>query len=323
MKNYLLLPSLTADVDNFTSDFGIKARRAFHRPFRFLVKKGTELAFRCKIQIERYPALEGKKTPYIFASSHGFIEDIPGAVASIDRACYALLGGTDQIEHNPANNATWLSGMIYVNRLDPKSRKDAVLKMERILCSGSSVLLYPEGTWNNTENLLCMPLFAGPWLLAQSTGAKVVPIAQYKDAKNIIHVSVGDPLDLGVMEKAAALRLLRDEIASGLYELLDQYAPHISRSSLGGQCRRDWMEERKSEYLRVKWTRDVWDEEITIYKDKAHPLPAEVLQFTERVELNAQNIGILLPLLARFDEYRSFDFTSYMHQHWQDESIGT
>lgn len=73
---------------------------------------------------------------------------------------------TDQLEHNPQVYAAWLNGLIYVNRREEISRKDSVKKMERILNSGSSVFLFPEGGWNNTENLLVLPLFSDPWLLS-------------------------------------------------------------------------------------------------------------------------------------------------------------
>ena len=51
--------------------------------------------------------------------------------------------------------------MIYVNRRDAERRKDAIEKMKRIFRAGSSVLLFLEGGYNNTENQLIQPLFIG------------------------------------------------------------------------------------------------------------------------------------------------------------------
>lgn len=79
--------------------------------------------------------------------------------------------------------AAWLCGMVFLDKISPQSRADSVEKMVRVLKGGSSVILYPEGAWNNTENLLVQPLFAGPWLLARRTGCKVVPIAMYHTYK--------------------------------------------------------------------------------------------------------------------------------------------
>lgn len=65
-----------------------------------------------------------------------------------------LIGTPDQVEHNPAMCTAWLNGMVFVDKLNAQIRKDSIEKMVRILESGSSVILYPEGAWNNTENLL-------------------------------------------------------------------------------------------------------------------------------------------------------------------------
>ena len=110
----------------------------------------------------------GTGSLYIFASTHFFDEDIIANLAVIDRNAWVLIGTTDQLEHNPQMYAAWLNGLVYVNRLDADSRKESVKKMLRILNAGSSVLIFPEGGWNNSENLLVNPLFSGPWLLAKS-----------------------------------------------------------------------------------------------------------------------------------------------------------
>ena len=110
-------------------------------------------------------------------ATHFFVDDIITNYAIIDRLAYTLIGTPDQVEHNPLMYAGWVCGMIYVDKINPQNRKDAVEKMVRVLENNTSVIIYPEGAWNNTENLLVQPLFASPWILAQRTGCKVVPIA--------------------------------------------------------------------------------------------------------------------------------------------------
>ena len=65
-----------------------------------------------------------------------------------------LVDTLDQVENNPAMYATWLNGMVFVDKTDPQYRKNAVEKMARVLENGYSVIVYPEGVWNNIENLL-------------------------------------------------------------------------------------------------------------------------------------------------------------------------
>ena len=48
--------------------------------------------------------------------------------------------------------------MKFAERLSDVSDIESMPKMERVLASGSSVLIFPEGGWNNTENLLVLRL---------------------------------------------------------------------------------------------------------------------------------------------------------------------
>ena len=195
MKNLGLGYVKTSTVENFTTESGIKIRRYISPA----VRKVLKLATKRTVYLESYPKLD-PNTPYIFASTHSFDEDIIAALSVIDRNAYVLLGTTDQIDHNPQMYAAWLNGMIYVDRLDENSRRESVKKMERILNSGTSVLLFPEGGWNNTENLLCQPLFAGPYILAQKTKVKVVPIASFNEPNsNDIFIKVGEPMDCEIV----------------------------------------------------------------------------------------------------------------------------
>ena len=170
MKNIGITKVMKWGVDDFTSPAGLMIRCMINPVFRRLLRFGA----RRKIVIEQYPKLE-RGQPYIFSATHSFDDDIISTLSAIDRNAYVLIGTTDQIEHNPQMYAGWLNGMIYVDRLDPQSRKDSVSKMVKVLKHGTSVLIFPEGGWNNTENLLVQPLFSGPYLVHKETGCPVVP----------------------------------------------------------------------------------------------------------------------------------------------------
>ena len=172
---------ITATVDNFTSDFGINIRRLVNTPWRAILKCCTKR----RIVLENYPHLD-KDKPYIFVANHSFDEDAISVLASIDRNVYMLQGTTDQTLHNPVFLAMWANGMIYVNRLDAESRKAAIEKMKRILRMGSSVVLFAEGGYNNTENQLIQPLFSSPYILCKELGVKVVPLITFNDIEPVI-----------------------------------------------------------------------------------------------------------------------------------------
>lgn len=312
-KNILLTRVEASSPKTFTTSFGIRLRRKLN-PF---LRPVLRLASGRRIHVEAYPELE-KETPYIFASTHSFVDDIITNYAVVDRSAYTLIGTPDQVEHNPKMYAAWLCGMIFVDKIDPQSRKDAVEKMVRVLNSGTSVIVYPEGAWNNTENLLVQPLFSGPWILAQRTGCKVVPVAMYQEYKQKdVWYRAGEPMDLAGMEKKEALDKLRDAMATLSYELMEKHAATLKRTELGVEPRLNYIDERMREYLCTKWTRDDWDIEITIYRDKTlPPTPEEVRASLEKVRVTQQNAAILAPILARREEDKKYDLLRYIHENW-------
>lgn len=312
MRNFGLKNLQVSNVENFTTPLGMKLRKEINGPLRAILK----IAAGKRIIIEQYPTLK-KDDAYIFCSTHYFTEDIIAGLAGLDRNAYALIGTTDQIDHNPQMYAAWLNGMIYVNRLDKESRKESIKKMEYVLNNGTSVLMYPEGGWNNTENLLCQPLFAGPYVLAVNTKKLVVPIATFnaKEEKTI-YMRFGEPLDLTKYNKKDALTILRDNMATMMYEMMEDHTDKIKRSDLQGDLHQKHMEERKNEYLKNKWTRDVWDEELAYYQSKDFTPQQEVRKSFDNVNITYKNANILAPILVKRLEDEKYDFKQYMKKNW-------
>lgn len=312
MRNIGITKCMNRTSENFTTNVGIKLRRLVDVALRPVLR----LATKRKIVVESYPELK-KGTPYIFASTHYFDEDIIANVATIDRNAWLLTGSTHQIKYNPQFYAAWLHGMVYVDRQDGESRKESVKKMERLLKAGTSVLIYPEGGWNNTENLLIQKLFAGPYVLSGKFNIPVVPLSVFHEVgSDTIYFRAAEPLNLYEYEKKQGLEILRDSLATMMYDQIEKYSTPIERSKLTSDIHMKHLEERKSEYFRAKWRCDVWEEELTVYKDKANPLPCDAWSFVDNVKLTPQNAHIFAPLLVLRDEYKKYDFRQYMHENW-------
>lgn len=312
--NILLTRVETSTPETFATPFGFKFRRFIKPALRPILR----LASGRRIHVERYPKLE-EGVPYIFASTHSFVDDVITNYSVVDRSAYMLVGTPDQVEHNPLMYASWLCGMVFVDKTDPQNRKDAVEKMVRVLENKTSVIVYPEGAWNNTENLLVQPLFASPWVLAQRTGCKVVPVAMHQEyKKKDIWYRAGDPLDLAGMEKKEALDTLRDAMATLTWDLMADHATVLKRSELGPEPRLQYIDERMREYLCTNWTRDDWAMEVTIYRDKTlPPTPEAVRASFDNMRITPQNAAILAPILARREEDRKYDLVSYMQKNWR------
>ena len=269
-----------------------------------------------KIIVESYPKLEKGKA-YIYAATHSFVAEIPTLLSVIDRSVYTLMGSTNQLECNPKVYANWVNGLIYVDRNDKKSRNESLLKMQRVLESGSSVLIFPEGGWNNTENLLVQKLFPGVYKLAQTTDVAVVPICCFhRYGSKTIYVNSMPPIDMKAYEKSEGMEILRDALATMMYKSIEKHSVFIKRASLKTDPRLSFMRERRKEYLKTKWTRDVWEEELTVYKDRRHPLPCDVRATFDHVCVNKCNAAVIAPILKKREDDVRYDFLWYMKRTW-------
>lgn len=342
MKNYGITQFKDANVDNFTSDIGMDIRQKINKPLSKTLKKITKLKlikysleyqknqnYELKVQdilklineagikVMNYPNLN-KDEPYIFASLHNFVDDSMANLAVIDHNAYLLFGTSDQLEVNKDMYAAWANGFIYVDRKDDQNRKEAILKMQRLLEHGNSVLIFPEGGLNNTENLFCQKLFSSPYYLSKLTNAKVVPIAPlYEYGSNKIYMNVGDPIDLSVFDdKQEANLYLRDVLSTLLYDNLLENSEILERKKLGKDPRLDFMKQRKAEYLKTAWTKDVWDEELTRYFDKEDREMQSVLESMDNIEITEKNAKIMAPVLVRRQTDKKYDFKEYMHKNW-------
>lgn len=303
------------NVYNFTSDVGLKLRRVINAPLRKLIDKyGMDK----NVILERYPKLD-KDTPYIFASTHSFTDDIMSAISQLDRNAYILVGTTDQVENNPLMYAAWLNGMIYVDRSDKKSRRDAVDKMERVLRSGTSILIFPEGGYNHSENMICQKLFAGPYYLAERTGYKVVPVASFNDyGSKDVHISFGEPIELQGEDKREFMKKVRHELEALQFEHIINYSTPLLRSELGNEPRFDYMDQRIQEYHNVKWSGNyILDEELVEYHDSEEPTPKDIRDSLRQVRITKDNAYIMAPIIGRMAEDDKYDRKTYMKKNWE------
>lgn len=298
------------DIDTFTTDIGMKIRKAINRPWRVLVK----CFIKREVIIEQYPNLDKEKA-YIFCANHSFDEDVIATITTIDRNVYVLNGSTHQMEHNPAMLAVWFNGMVYVNRLNAESRKMSIPKLERVLKNGNSILIFPEGCYNNSENRLIHHLFSGPYLLSKSLDIDVVPIVTINDDdKKKIYVRAGEPMPLWQNEKQESLALLRDAMATLVYEILTAHFRPVQRHLLGIEPRKDFMEIRKSVYACQKWYEDMWDEEFSYYAGHGITTPEQSREYVDNVHIDSRNAAIMADVLVRREEDNRYDLKKYLRK---------
>lgn len=318
-----------ADETNFTSDLGMKIRSQTYEPLKKPLLKATDGTVYLE-EITRY----GEETivnlrqdlsflelsshqPYIFVSTHSFCEDVNAAFAIMDRNAYLLFGSTDQLENAKEVYGLWAMGTVYVARLDPWSRANSLLKLERLIKNGTSVIICAEGGYNNTENKVVEEMFEGAVQLNRKTYAPIVPLASFREhGEENIYITADAPRQYLNVTATEGTERLRNSLATLEYELWIHHASRLRRETLPLDCRFQFMEERKSEYLKSHWTHDVWEEELTKRKNSRRPRPEEVREGFERVKLTRENYLAVHSIRKLRCEDLIYDFKRYMHNTW-------
>lgn len=318
MKKRFIEKIEKANTNNFTSEFGLKFRKISHRLVSFIFRIVMKYIYKKNVIVDSRVKLEKNKA-YIFAANHSFFFDGPAVVASNDRNCYALFGATEQLHLDFRIFFIWLSGIIYVNRFDKISRKESVLKMNRVLKSGNSILIFPEGRWNDTESKLCQKLFAGPYNLSVKNKVEVVPISLFNETngKNI-YVTYGRPLKLyEYNDKDEAIQLLRDNLATLYFEQIMAHSTPLARNMEEGDIHFTYMNERMNEYKITKWSKNYcWNDELFEYKGKDVDLE-DLWKDIDKVNITPDNSNIFGEILVELEKRKKYNFTEYMNKNYE------
>lgn len=108
-----------------------------------------------------------------------------------------------------------LNGVIYVDEESKEDKSNTKDIMIKLLQTGKNVMIFPEGTWNLSENEIVCDIAYGTADAAISANAVIVPIAVEQYGKHFVICSgnVLDPIRLQISKHNLTM-LLRDEMAS-------------------------------------------------------------------------------------------------------------
>ena len=182
--------------------------------------------------------------PCIYACTHNYRLDFEMCFSTIRKSCWLFMGDPNETYKNLDGFLLWLNGAILA---DTDYREDCHIGKEtaiRLLQQGGSLLIYPEGAWNLSENLPVQKMYEGAAEMALRTGAKIIPMAMEQYGKRYV-VNTGKPLDPaaysgyqesqhGASMKDGKRRMtcdLRDELASLRWEIWEN-EPTIQRDKL-------------------------------------------------------------------------------------------
>ena len=93
------------------------------------------------------------------------------------KPAYLMLGDPGILYKKLIYQGLKMNGVIPLETKDREDRKIAYNRSIELLKKGGNLLIYPEGAWNVTPNLVVMKLFTGTVRLAQETSSEIIPIA--------------------------------------------------------------------------------------------------------------------------------------------------
>ena len=218
MYNKFLINYLYRSPEKTVSKFGIQIRKIINPLIRFAMPFTTKT----KLKVLRRADIPDNR-PIIFAATHGFKEDIIDTLITVNRQAYILIGSLSQVFKSSEGIAAWLAGTILVDRSNKESRINSKAKMVRVLNLGGNIIIFPEGTWNKSPNLMSNGLFPGVYDIAKATGALVAPVATHREEK-YVYAILDDVFDITQFDRQTGITILRDKFSTLRYEMMDKYS---------------------------------------------------------------------------------------------------
>lgn len=157
------------------------------------------------------PPKEKKQT--ILACTHIAQNDLENIYEVWGRGCWWFVGDPDFMYRDVSGLFVYLNGVIFLDTDQKTDCHIAYLRALDLLKAGGSLMIYPEGARNGSENLPVTPLFSGTAKMAMETGAPIIPAAIEQYDKRFV-INFGTELSPGNFQSQGELtEALRDALA--------------------------------------------------------------------------------------------------------------
>lgn len=113
----------------------------------------------------------------IYACTHIAKNDLENIYEVLGKACWWFIGDPCILYKSLSGLLLYLNGQIFMEVVDRSDRNIAYLRAVELLKKGGSLMIFPEGARNGSENLPVMPLFSGTAKMSLETHVPIVPVA--------------------------------------------------------------------------------------------------------------------------------------------------
>lgn len=216
----------------------------------------------------------------IYAVNHSNYHDIPTMCEIAQKQFYVLLGIQNLRLIDRIVFA--LNGNVYVDRKNSKDKNLSKEELIKLSINDSDLLIFPEGTWNTTENRLLLPLNWGIIDIAKISGAVIKPInLEYIGKK--CYINVGDDITVEIKDdKYEKIKELETSMATLKWITLEQMGVK-SRNDITYHDYETYTEERYKEYPKLNR-----EYESSVIR-KVYDTEEEVFSHLKTLKLNKNN----------------------------------
>ena len=209
------------------------------------------------------------------------------------KPAYLMLGDPGILYKKLIYQGLKMNGVIPLETKDREDRKIAYNRSIELLKKGGNLLIYPEGAWNVTPNLVVMKLFTGTVRLAQETGSEIIPIAVEQYGQKF-YFNIGANYEIAADDSRSQQELtddLRDKLATLKWELM-LVQPKLKREEIPD----NYLEQFQNEIVgrcNYGYGFSLEDAISESFHDKSVISEEEVFSFLENIEINKNNAFLM------------------------------
>ncbi len=241
--------------------------------------------------------------PVIYAITHIGMYDFQIVSEAIREHQYVFAGDPETMYRTMDGLAMQLNGVVFCDTEEKDDRYIAKETAKDVLKKGKNLVLYPEGVWNLTPNLLSLPLFPGIIDIAMETGCEIVPVAIEQYDKDFI-VNIGENFSVGSPDKKLTEQEqkeyrdnkkeeLRNILSSLKWEIFES-RPVEERKNIGNyaDAEEKFVDTRLNEWVNKKTKKTYYNRDIVksrTFRVKNICFPSEAFAYMKNLKLNKNN----------------------------------
>ena len=226
--------------------------------------------------------------PTIFAVTHIGKWDFEIVNEQIQEQFYVIAADYKNLSRGLNGIILKANGIVYVDERDKTDKTNTKEMMVRLLRDGANIMIFPEGTWNLSENSIVNDIAYGAAYSAIETGASICPIAIEQYDKRFV-INMGKRIEVADKNtnKKKINRELRDTLATLKWQIWEQEGLK-KRSDISDDYWKNFIEQRRREWEKYSLREQI----INTY------IPDEKWQYwITQIELKTNNIPTWLEIL--------------------------